>query len=90
MRLKVCVVAGLLLGWVGVGDAKRKSPFSGRVEVAEERFEYPLSGVRENLLKTAKIHSVGKRELIVFIPGIRSSKRVRRFKKGPIASVKVR
>ena len=77
---------------VGAGSAEAKSPrwFNHTPEISETGFELPLGGLRASSLKQAKIHKAGKRELLVFLPGVRTPRRARRFKEGPIASMMVR
>lgn len=90
MMFRVLVLVAVVGGGMGNAEAKRPGWFNHAPEISETGFELPLRGLRASSLKRAKIHKAGKRELLVFLPGVRTGRRARRFKEGPIVSMKVR
>ena len=90
MILRVWVVLALIGGGITEVQAKQTAWFNQEAEISGSFFELPLDGIRKGAVNSAKVHKAGRKELIVFIPGVRSPKRIRTYTEGPIKSVKIR
>jgi len=58
--------------------------------VGESEFVLSFSGLESDALESARMHRASNRKIVVFIPGLRAKRMVRKFKEGPVRVMRVK
>jgi len=58
--------------------------------VGETEFVLSLAELESDALESARMHRASKRKIVVFIPGLRAKRMVRKFKQGPVKVMRVK
>jgi len=59
-------------------------------KVGESEFVLSMAELESDALESARMHRASKRKIVVFIPGLRAKRMVRKFKEGPVKVMRVK
>lgn len=76
-------LCGALLAGTGFWTPEQPS-------VEEHTFVLPMGDLEQDSLEQARMHRATNRKIVVFVPGLRAKRLVRKFKEGPVRAMRVK
>lgn len=58
--------------------------------VEEHTFVLPMGDLEQDSLEQARMHRASHRKIVVFVPGLRAKRLVRKYKEGPVRAMRVK